>query len=586
MPRGDSLFLTSRPLHLTISAILGFAAFTHIYSLMMSSPLDPVTGVIRGFDFLGFYDATKTALHGGILNLEGRFYKPPFVAVLLSPLVFLPFGVAVTFWQLLLVGAVFAVIVALSREHRIPWWGCGALFLAVSLSFPFAFLIDRGNVDAISQACVFFALIAMAQQRVLWSTLLFAVGVHIKTNVLVLAPAVFMLQTVGKTFRSSVIALVCIVLIAMLTPVWSFEWIQVMQTRAGWETLATENGSLARALLGIPYYSVSANLLLGGLYLSLCLGLLRSLKREKQLSMSDRFFLFLPFCQAFPQMSYLYGYVFFPLLSVFYCRVLSCDSISLFSRLLARTGCVGVVLSAFPAYAGQQIFSGAEWPWHIPSLGLLLLLISNAGLVWSYIPKNSEPNSDIVRANHFDSVQLTGIFALILLTFGAALSCLQMYSGNQSGPLWFPRAVNAVGGVTLRGTPFRVRMVHQEYGFLRLNCSVFTCEPLRIAKNEYPVGLGTHSASEIELFLPPESKIFSGTCGIDNENQGRAVGTQCLIFAGETLLFMSHQLDPSNPLSTFTVPVHGARILRLVTKNTGTSNSWNHVDWVELKVEK
>lgn len=570
----------SRRIQSTVIVILLFAVLPYIYSLITALPLDPVTGAIRAWDFLGFFQTTADSLNGAPLELRGRFYKPPLFAVLLSPLIPLGFPLAATIFQLLSIGMIMAVTIVLCRIRQLPLWVAAVLFLTIALSFPFAFLIDRGNVDAISLGIAFFAF--TTHRSTLWSALLFALSVHIKTNVLALAPALWFRRDIRNSANALFLGVSLIALIGYITPEWTFEWIEVIKTRISWDVFETENGSLARAFLGVTGDTFLADTLLKLMALSLFLGLLNSIRKKSSIENTDRFLLLLPLCQAYPHVSYLYGYVYLPLTLVFYGQILTNSPRTSFRSFLATLGCAGVVLSCFPAYLGQQIFNGDIWPWWLPSLGLLCILTANSVLVWM-------PSAGSLPAERSPDVSPRGRClegSVLFVLAGASLCSLyQIVTGNKSGPLWFPARVDAPEGVEITGTPFRARMVSQQYGFLRINCSVYNCAPMAISGIPYATGLGTHAESRIELFLPAGAKEFSGICGLDDGNSGKAAGAFCIVRAGQKVLYRSHPLTVKNPVSTFRIPLSGEEKLTLITRNLTSSNSWNQIDWVDLKTD-
>ncbi len=586
MPAGNLLYQT-KSFQITLSIILLFVVLIHLYSFATSKSLDLVTSDIRAWDFLGFFETTRDTLSGAPLDLKGRFYKPPFFAVLLSLLIPMGFQAAAVLFQCISVITIVAVTLCLCRVRQQPLWVAGILLLAITLSFPFAFLIDRGNVDALSLGLSFFAVISSQRRSTLLSALLFALAVHIKTNVLAIAPVLWIRGDLKSSFQATITGIVMIAVVAGITPEWTVEWIGVLKNRISWLVFETENGSLARAFLLFTKDVYWADLVFKAIALSMVAGLVTSLFRKLQFDLIDSFLLFLPLCQAYPHVSYLYGYVYLPLLLLLYCRIMVASRTRSYLRQwLVVFGCGGVALSCFPSYSVQQMFNSAIWPWTLPALGLLCILVVNSILIWLPIQEGTGGATLAYRSQGQTILaRIVSVPAVTLLSFAAAFSLWQFFTDKGSGPLWFPARIDSIGGVPVQGTPFRARMISQGYSYLRLNCSVYNCRPLSISGVTYKTGLGTHAESKIALFVPAGSKELSGMCGLDDGNGGQAAGAYCLIHSGPELLFRSPPLNSKNPISSFRIPLNGAQEVTLISRNTGASNNWNHVDWVELKAE-
>jgi hypothetical protein len=583
----SNLLYQTRSFQITLSTILLFVVLIHLYSVATSKSLDLVTSDIRAWDFLGFFETTRDTLSGAPFDLRGRFYKPPFFAVLLSLLIPMGFPAAAVLFQCISVITVVAVTFCLCRVRQQPLWVAGLMLLAITLSFPFAFLIDRGNVDALSLGLSFFAVLSSQRRSTLMSALLFALAVHIKTNVLAIAPVLWIRGDLKSSFQATITGILMIAIISGITPEWTVEWIVVLKNRMSWIVFETENGSLARAFLLFTKDVFWADLALRAIALSLVAGLVTSMFRKFQFDLIDRFLLFLPLCQAYPHVSYIYGYVYLPLLLLLYCRIMVASRTrSCLRQWLVVFGCGGIALSCFPSYSVQQMFNSAIWPWVLPALGLLCILVVNSILIWLPIQEETAGATLAYRSQSQRILtRIVSVPAATLLSFAAAFSLWQFFIGSSSGPLWFPARVDAIDGVPVQGTPFRARMISQGYGYLRLNCSVYDCRPLSISGVPYQTGLGTHADSELVLFVPAGTKELSGMCGLDDGNGGQAAGAYCLIQAGSELLFRSPPLSSKNPISSFRIPLKGTQEVTLISRNTGSSNNWNHIDWVGLKAE-
>lgn len=368
----------SRSFQVSFLSIMLWAIIPHLIQLHTASAVYPVTPYGQGGDFKNFYIVAGEAMHGE-LDLRKDFYKPPFIALLLAPLTLLDPSSALLVLQLTTLFLVSLVVILTSRAVNQSFWPTLGILLCIILSYPFAFLFDRGNLDGLSlgMACLAFLLVS---KHPVAGVLLLAFSAHIKSNTLVLFPALIISTSFSASLHLAMTGAGAVLFLALLTPQWSLEWLKLMVECLLYAPIwAMETGSPFRLFLGLDHaYQFGITFVLLAVSLAYA-GLVRQSIRGSVERPVWRLLVFLPFCQLFPPQSFLYGYVYLPLLLLLYCTL---PTKSIFARLALFTGCVGVVLSCFPAGFLFNFLNKPWWPFFIPPTGLALITVTNTALIW------------------------------------------------------------------------------------------------------------------------------------------------------------------------------------------------------------
>ncbi|MEY4668008.1 MAG: Alpha-galactosidase precursor [Pseudomonadota bacterium] len=575
---------------LSIVAITSFFLVCQLWNVFSAQCIYPVTHFGRAGDFKGFFDTVQAALDSGAIDLAGVFFKPPFFALLLSPLVPLGFDTAAALYQTLVTFVVVVVITTVCWLKTREFWATFALLLVVLCSHAFQFLLDRGNVDAFSLGCVFFAVLAQQMRATLLAALLFAVGVHLKSNVIVFLPILVAQRSLVQTGLASLLFALCIFLIAALTPEWSLQWLDAATHRASWGGDLRENGSIFRAFMPVPHGESIAWIVLGILGSLIILGCLHRALTADHTRRLDLLLLSLPLSQAYPRHTYLYGYVFLPLLLLLYCEIASRPVGHWTERWWCALGCCGVVLSSVPSAFGINSGITAQWFHVLPSVGLVLMLVANVLILWATTSTPREPNEVVqvqrgpARRTFLRFVNLCSVLLFLMLCGASSYSLVSYARDPDSLVMWLPFSRGVVEGAPIPQTPFRVRRAKQGWGSLGINQAV-SKNPLTIGGVQYESGLGTHGRSSMELLLPPGARYLSGRCGLDDAAGRLAAGFVCVVRGGQNELFRSGMMKAPGSSESFTVPVSGLSLVTLVIENATKSNSWNQADWVELRSE-
>jgi hypothetical protein len=126
-----------------------------------------------------------------------------------------------------------------------------------------------------------------------------------------------------------------------------------------------------------------------------------------------------------------------------------------------------------------------------------------------------------------------------------------------------------------------IKAFTQQYGTLHVNQSVDE-NPLRIGKEQFTNGLGTHSTSKIRLELGGKYKALSGLVGADAET----IGTIVFKIANDkgAVLFTSLLMQRDMSAAKFEVAVAGSQYVDLIVEDGGNGIDYDHADWVNLKL--
>jgi glycosyl transferase family 87 len=185
----------------------------------------------------------RTAQAHGFEKGTMAFIYPPFGALLLRPLSYLQWPLALLFWRIIMSAMVLASIyLALllidTAEPLAPF----IILVAATFSFfPFTETIYQGQIDPIILLCWVGGVYLIKEDRPVWSALLFAIGTLIKVSPVVVV-GVFLLRRQWKWLASY--AGWCVFLLGI--SIW----------RLGWENHWIWATKVLPALSqGVPYYA-------------------------------------------------------------------------------------------------------------------------------------------------------------------------------------------------------------------------------------------------------------------------------------------------------------------------------------------
>jgi chitodextrinase/glucose/arabinose dehydrogenase len=101
----------------------------------------------------------------------------------------------------------------------------------------------------------------------------------------------------------------------------------------------------------------------------------------------------------------------------------------------------------------------------------------------------------------------------------------------------------------------------------------------------YAKGLGVHAASEITYNLGGASTRFRADVGVDDEVPDQAAASVVFeVWADGQRLFQSPTLRPTSATVPVDVDVTGRQQLRLLVKDAGDGNGYDHADWADARL--
>lgn len=578
-------------------AILALFLWVHLSQFTTQGVIYPVTDFGRGGDFVDFFRASKRIVTGespyrSAVGAGGAPYlhnKPPLFSLFVATAWFLDETTVILLFQLSIIAIAIMVVLLLRSAYAIDFWGTIALYLAIVLSLPFEFLLDRGNVDGHSLFFAFLAFFLLGRQRPISASLALAVAINIKTNILALVPA---FAAAGSLLASALyagFAVVATLAILGLMPQLGREFFTIATARAAWATGKGENASIFRVFYRVPYGDDIGYVIFIGCTLALLCGFYRQQLRlgaRAPVAPLDRLLLAMPIAFAYPRQSYTYGLVFFPTMLILYARLARFGA--KWERLLGWAGCVGVVLSCFPSIYVWKFLSSikitSSSPYLFNALGVLICVLVNAVAVWRPIPKVMWERQERPSWLRIGSVPEWAAFAT--LSLAAVFFSTRYFVLGSERILFFSPISDFERARPIAGQRFRVGRAVQGWGSLMTDLGVMG-KKLSIAGREFEKGLGTHAQSHIDLYFPAGTRRFSGACGIDDGSQGKAAGAIFQIRSGEHILFETKVHKSGTPPESFDLNVEGLSGVELIVdqENAADPSSWNQADWVDLTTE-
>jgi hypothetical protein len=355
-------------------AVLLFAAFAPIGSLAYAvegyprenlPDLQQDVRLDHGGDFFDFYVAGQDRIAGLDPYARPLFNKPPLVALLGEVSSVLPIRAAALVWQATEAATILAFAIAACRRLGAGRLATGVTLAITGLSYPFWFLVERGNLDGFVFALAGLSFVLAARRRAILAGVAMAVAANLKPNVLVLAPTLFLVLERPVATRTAAAGVLSFLAIALVTPRASLRFVGVLATRIDAPIDPLENGSLARLVLGLPHAGT-----IGFVAFLACAATtyLLVLRARRALDPLSAMLLSLPLCAAWPALAYLYAYVSLPLLLPIFARG---------SRLVRWLGCLGLVIALLPIEMLAQRLGSREAVHRLPSLGLALVLATN-----------------------------------------------------------------------------------------------------------------------------------------------------------------------------------------------------------------
>jgi alpha-galactosidase len=134
--------------------------------------------------------------------------------------------------------------------------------------------------------------------------------------------------------------------------------------------------------------------------------------------------------------------------------------------------------------------------------------------------------------------------------------------------------------------PPGIELIRQDHGILGKNRSSRNTAPLKLGKETYTHGIGTHSTSELRVRLTEPARTFTAEVGIDNNWDTKATHGS-VVFVVETAekeLFRSDIRRGSSPPLPVDVDLGGATEFTLRVLDAEDGRSHDQADWAAAAV--
>jgi hypothetical protein len=381
--------------------LIALTGLVNIVQLLVQKEIYPINKIYFGLDYQEFYKATLLFLNGDNPYRVGRFVTPPISAILNIPLTLVSLQKASKiFFIISVLGYLF--ILSLNTSMFFSDRVQSAKLITLSLitaffSYPFLFILDRGNIDIIVLLFVFIGIYFWDKNEFLSGfCLALATGLKLYPLLLVIPIIVF------RKWKILVALLGSFALFYAVTPhTWNYYLYSTSIIRAS-SFCVYENGSII-----IPFYFLLRSFdLVSGLHLLtisiglgyslffilLCSKIIFDIQLAKDKLFKDsirHIYYYLPFMVAVPSLVYHYEFVLFLLFIPFFEKEWDLEyKVGLFYPYLLII--LGIVLTQFPVVTFEKIlklFSGIEdysnsirLIHSIPSFGLIFMLLGTVVL--------------------------------------------------------------------------------------------------------------------------------------------------------------------------------------------------------------
>jgi len=347
-----------------------------------------VTPMGLGFDYQDFYQASRQLGSGSPYDVQ-RYTTPPLPAFMNYPLSRLSFDLARQLMMFTTAASVVFSFGVMLRRFRpggenvaVTLLVCG--LITVLFSYPFLFLLDRGNIDGWVLALISLGLLLLGKNDLL-AGLAWAFAIMMKVY-----PALLLLPALAyrRWKLLAGILLPCMVSIVLMPTLWA-QFVQRLLQRT--ETFRiTENASIANTFVGLaklPHLvgvavSRESAIALAMIAYAIMLGtlFLTDLRRFRCDSPSELELVaaasrYVPFMAAIPRVAYHYELVLLvPLIPVL-CYLWERE-VEWRARGALVMVTVGVALSQSQAVAAEQLLA-TILPHFVPGFGLLLAMVGS-----------------------------------------------------------------------------------------------------------------------------------------------------------------------------------------------------------------
>jgi alpha-galactosidase len=129
-----------------------------------------------------------------------------------------------------------------------------------------------------------------------------------------------------------------------------------------------------------------------------------------------------------------------------------------------------------------------------------------------------------------------------------------------------------------------VRGIAQGWGTFHRGWSV-NHNPLKLNGKTFETGFGSHADAIVELSLPPNQKLFTATCGIDDTDDARKAANSAIftVEADGHEVFRSKPIVASDPPLDLKIDLKGVKRLTLKAIATG-DQTYMPIDWANVQI--
>lgn len=111
-------------------------------------------------------------------------------------------------------------------------------------------------------------------------------------------------------------------------------------------------------------------------------------------------------------------------------------------------------------------------------------------------------------------------------------------------------------------------------------------DPIRLAGEEFPSGLGVHAPSRLEYALDPADRTFTALVGVDDETEGRGTVRFRVLVDGRLAWSSDGVRRGGDAPEAVTVDVRGHRRLVLEVTDGGDGTTDDHADWADARLSR
>ncbi len=553
-----------------VTASFAVMAMAYVHQFIIAQAVYTVVRYYRGGDFNVFYFAAAGISFGD--ELYPNFIKPPLYGVLLTFLAGYPFITALTIYQGICIALILGGTFLFVRQCGQGFWvqlSCAAIMCG---SWAFGYVVDRGNADGLSMGLALLACVLFSMRARYLAWIIFAVGVNIKTNILPLAVALVLANSLRGFLFNALGVGVAVIGVAGLTPRWNVEFFGIAANRVKLTADIAENISLYR-LVDKGFGGYSTTQLLIGACACITLGSIFTALKNKQANPLLTLLLLVPFTYAYPVVVYPYSMVLAPLLILVYGSAAGFKGVEAWIvRAACCVGGVGVVAHCIPIAHWQNFVEGTSRLLYAPQLGVCLTLSANCILAWSPSFQKSILRKEVSSAVPLPTKMLNLVGqGLLVLIVGAATTATVAYAVYGSKQvLWFPQRPNV-----------SIKENAQGKAQVQFN-RTFALGSLGVGGTRYGSGLGTHTDSRIVVGLPEGAKRLTGACAVDDATPNGASPALCLIKVDGKELFRSQELGRGTPPQQFDISVEGIKEAELIFNDVTPGGTGSAVDWLTV----